>query len=109
MRGKDMSEATFTFLVDEALKTEFSTAAKARDLSGAQLLRDFMREFVQKQRETAAHDVWFRRQEIIGDRPRLIPGDKGRRANISRIIPKFNRGLSPIILLFPCILSRKDI
>jgi predicted transcriptional regulator len=66
MRGKDMSEATFTFRVDEALKTEFSTAAKARDLSGAQLLRDFMREFVQEQRETAAHDVWFRRQVQIG-------------------------------------------
>ena len=57
-----MSEATFTFRVDEALKTEFSTAAKARDCSGAQLLRDFMREFVQQQQEAAAHDAWFRRQ-----------------------------------------------
>ncbi|MBU2829070.1 MAG: CopG family ribbon-helix-helix protein [Acidithiobacillus ferriphilus] len=61
-----MSEATFTFRVDEALKTEFSTAAKARDRSGAQLLRDFMREFVQQQQEAAAHDAWFRRQVQIG-------------------------------------------
>jgi predicted transcriptional regulator len=61
-----MSEATFTFRVDEALKTEFSTAAKARDRSGAQLLRDFMREFVQQQQEAAAHDAWFRRQVQMG-------------------------------------------
>jgi len=61
-----MSETTFTFRVDEALKTEFSTAAKARDRSGAQLLRDFMREFVQQQQEAAAHDAWFRRQVQIG-------------------------------------------
>jgi predicted transcriptional regulator len=60
-----MSEATFTFRVDETLKTEFSTAAKARDRSGAQLLRDFMREFVQQQ-EATTHDAWFRRQVQIG-------------------------------------------
>ncbi len=65
---KAMSEvtATFTFRVDENLKTEFATAAKSRDRTGAQLLRDFMREFVQKQQETAAHDAWFRRQVQAG-------------------------------------------
>jgi predicted transcriptional regulator len=51
MRATAMSEATFTFRVNEALKFEFSTAAKARDRSGTQLLRDFMREFVQRQQE----------------------------------------------------------
>ena len=61
-----MSEATFTFRVDQSLKNEFSTAAKARDRSGAQLLRDFMREFVQQQQEAAAHDAWLRRQVQIG-------------------------------------------
>ena len=61
-----MSEATFTFRVDESLKAEFSTAAKNRDRSAAQLLRDFMREFVQQQQEAAAHDAWFRRQVQIG-------------------------------------------
>jgi predicted transcriptional regulator len=66
MRATTMSEATFTFRVDEALKSEFSTVAKARDRSGAQLLRDFMREFVQQQQEAAAYDAWFRRQVQIG-------------------------------------------
>jgi predicted transcriptional regulator len=61
-----MSEATFTFRVDEALKTEFSAVAKVCDRSGAQLLRDFMREFVQQQQGVAEHDAWFRRQVQIG-------------------------------------------
>ncbi|MFY0104108.1 hypothetical protein ABTP95_19880, partial [Acinetobacter baumannii] len=61
-----MSEATFTFRVEEALKEQFSAAAKARDRTSAQLLRDFMRDFVRRQQETAEHDVWFRRQVQAG-------------------------------------------
>jgi len=61
-----MSEATFTFRVDESLKAEFSSAAKARDRTGAQLLRDFMRDFVKQQQEAAEHDAWFRRQVQVG-------------------------------------------
>ena len=61
-----MSETTFTFRVDEALKTEFSNAAKTRDRNAAQLLRDFMRDFVRQQQEAAEHDAWFRRQVQIG-------------------------------------------
>ena len=61
-----MSEATFTFRVDEELKGAFSTAAKARDRTGAQLLRDFMRDFVKQQQESAEHDAWFRREVQIG-------------------------------------------
>ena len=61
-----MSEATFTFRVDESLKDEFSSAAKARDRTGAQLLRDFMRDFVKQQQESAEHDAWFRRQVQVG-------------------------------------------
>lgn len=72
-----MSEATFTFRVDESLKSEFATAAKARDRTGAQLLRDFMREFVQQQQEAAEHDTWFRQKVQAGldsaNAGRLIP------------------------------------
>ena len=45
-----MNEATFTFQVDESLKDQFTMAAKACDRSDADLLRDFMRDFVGKQR-----------------------------------------------------------
>ena len=61
-----MSEATFTFRVDEALKSEFTTAARSCDRTGAQLLRDFMRDYVRQQQEAAEHDAWFRRQVQIG-------------------------------------------
>ena len=42
-----MIETTFTFRVDDVLKGWFAAAAKLRDRNGAQLLRDFMRDFVQ--------------------------------------------------------------
>ena len=61
-----MSEATFTFRVDQELNNEFTMAAKSRDRTGAQLLRDFMRDFVRQQQEAAAHDAWFRQQVQIG-------------------------------------------
>lgn len=61
-----MSDATFTFRVDEVLKSQFATAAKERDRTGAQLLRDFMREFVQQQKAAVEHDASFRRQVQIG-------------------------------------------
>jgi len=56
-----MNEATFTFRVDEALKQAFGDAAKARDRTSAQLLRDFMRAFVQQQ-QPSENDAQFRLQ-----------------------------------------------
>lgn len=61
-----MSETTFTFRVDGGLKEQFTTAAKERDRSSAQLLRDFMRDFVKQQQEMAEHDAWFRREVQAG-------------------------------------------
>ncbi|MCL2658885.1 MAG: hypothetical protein FWD62_16065 [Betaproteobacteria bacterium] len=72
-----MSEATFTFRVDESLKTEFSTAAKAHDRTGAQLLRDFMRDYVKQQQEAAEYDAWLRakveRSRASADAGNLVP------------------------------------
>jgi len=65
-RGGTMREATFTFRVDSSLKAEFSSAAKSRDRNAAQLLRDFMRDFVRQQQESTAYDGWFRRQVQLG-------------------------------------------
>lgn len=61
-----MTEATFTFRVEESLKQEFSSFAKDIDRSGAQLLRDFMRDFVKQQQEAASYDVWFQKQVEMG-------------------------------------------
>ena len=49
-----MGEVTFTFRVEKTLKYEFTAAAKSLDRSGAQLLRAFMRDFIQQQKNAAA-------------------------------------------------------
>ena len=61
-----MSDRTFTFRVDDALKQQFTQAAKSRDRSGAQLIRDFMRDFVRQDQEEIEHDAWFQRQVQTG-------------------------------------------
>ncbi|WP_332719385.1 CopG family ribbon-helix-helix protein [Pelagibacterium mangrovi] len=55
-----MAESTFTFRVDEDLKKQFAEIAKSKDRTGAQLIRDFMREAIAKQQEEAEYDAWFR-------------------------------------------------
>ena len=54
-----MSDATFTFRVDEGLKAEFASAAKAHDRTGTQLLRDFMRNYVAQQQGAQDYDAWL--------------------------------------------------
>ncbi|MFO1261797.1 MAG: hypothetical protein U1E84_00405 [Rhodoferax sp.] len=61
-----MAEVTFTFRVEEDLKESFTAAARARDMTGAQLLRDFMSDFVKEQHEGSDHDLWFRHQVQAG-------------------------------------------
>ena len=60
--GWAMNEATFTFRVDQDLKAEFASVAKSLDRTGAQLLRDFMRDLVSQQQQVADHEAWFRQQ-----------------------------------------------
>lgn len=87
-----LNEATFTFRVDESLKAEFSSAAKARDRTGAQLLRDFMRDFVRQQQEAQQHDAWFRSQVQRGlesaNAGRLVPAQTVEDAFAERKTPR---------------------
>lgn len=41
---------TFNFRVDPALKADFQAAARAEDRPAAQVIRDFMREYVRRRR-----------------------------------------------------------
>ena len=61
-----MTQGTFTFRVDEHLKGEFTQLAKAQDRSGAQLLRTFMRDYIESQKAIQEHDRWFRDQVHVG-------------------------------------------
>lgn len=56
-----MSEATFTFQVDEALKEQFEAAARARHCTPDELLRDLMRELLY-QHSDPEYDAWFRQK-----------------------------------------------
>ncbi|MFQ5776100.1 MAG: CopG family ribbon-helix-helix protein [Kiloniellaceae bacterium] len=55
-----MAQVTFTFRVDDDLKSAFAETAKAQDRTAAQLLRVLMREAVRRQQEAREHDAWFR-------------------------------------------------
>ncbi len=46
-----MTQSTFTFRANEDLKDNFTAAAKSLDRSGAQLLRDYMREIVRRRQK----------------------------------------------------------
>jgi len=61
-----MSESTFTLRVDTSLKEAFSEVARMQDRSGAQLIRDYMREVVQKAHSQEAYEQWFARKVAEG-------------------------------------------
>jgi predicted transcriptional regulator len=61
-----MGDVTFTVRVDDELKTAFAEAAKAQDRTGGQLVRDFMRDYVQRTRENVEYEAWFRREVEAG-------------------------------------------
>ena len=61
-----MSQATFTFRVEGELKDSFTAVAKSLDRSGAQLLRDYMRDVIRRQKEAEDHGAWFREQVRVG-------------------------------------------
>ena len=80
-----MSDATFTFRVDDALKHQFIQVAKSRDRSGAQLLRDFMRDFVRQEQEAREHNVWFHRQVQVS----LDSANTGKLISATEVEAKF--------------------
>jgi predicted transcriptional regulator len=80
IRVLNMPDATFTFRVEDELKAAFTEAAKAHDRTGAQLLRDFMRDYVSRQQNEQEYDSWFRRQVQAGiedaDAGRIVSADE---------------------------------
>lgn len=60
--------------VDEALKDESSTVAKAHDRAGAQPLRCFMRNYVKQQQKTTAYDA-LRRPKVQQSRASAEAGN----------------------------------
>ncbi len=61
-----MSNATFTLRVDSALKDAFTKIAKLQDRTGAQLVREFMRDVVKNANQQQEYDAWFAEQVAVG-------------------------------------------
>lgn len=63
-------DAVFTVKLDSQLRDAFLAEAQAVDRPASQLVRDFMRQFIERQRQERDHDAWFRAQvqEALGDR-----------------------------------------
>ncbi|EFF9605543.1 hypothetical protein J7A65_004839 [Escherichia coli] len=64
-----MAQVNMSLRVDAELKDAFIAAAKSMDRNGSQLIRDFMRQTVERQ-----HNTWFRNQVTEG-RQQLERGD----------------------------------
>jgi len=90
-------EETFNFRVPADLKSAFKAATEADDRPAAQVLRDFMRAYVeQRRRPEPGYDAWFRTQvQAAIDDPRPgIPHDvvmDRTRAIVDRIAAKSSR------------------
>jgi predicted transcriptional regulator len=86
-------EAVFTVKMESDLRDAFAAEAEAAHRPASQIVRDFMREFVQRQREAREHDAWFRAQvqQALDDPRPGIPHDAviaETRAIIDRITGK---------------------
>ncbi|TWT00660.1 CopG family ribbon-helix-helix protein [Reyranella sp. CPCC 100927] len=53
-------EAVFTLKLEADLRDQFMAEAAATDRPASQLVREFMREFVERQQNAREHDAWFR-------------------------------------------------
>ncbi len=61
-----MGEATYTFEVDEGLKARFAQAVGGNESAGAQILREFMEDYVRQQGDALEYDAWFRQEVRLG-------------------------------------------
>jgi predicted transcriptional regulator len=70
-------EAVFTVKLESDLRDAFAAEAEATHRPASQIVREFMREFVQRQREAREHDAWFRAevQKALDDPRPGIPHD----------------------------------
>ncbi len=57
-------EAVFTMKLEPELRAEFMAEAQASHRPAPQILRELMREFVQRQRETREYDEYFNRKVL---------------------------------------------
>lgn len=62
-------DSVFTMKLEAELRERFMAEAEALDRPASQIVREFMREFVELRRTARRHDTWFRAavQEALDD------------------------------------------
>jgi predicted transcriptional regulator len=58
-------EAVFTMKLEPELRAEFMAEAEATHRPASQILRELMREFVQRQREAREYDEFLRSKVVV--------------------------------------------
>lgn len=71
-------QAVFTLKIENELRDEFMAEARAAHRPASQLIRDFMREFVEHQHQLREHDAWFKNQVLasMNNNSQSIPHDE---------------------------------
>lgn len=69
-------ESVFSMKLESELRNQFMAEAAAIDRPASQLVREFMRDFVQRQRQARQHDAWFRAEAEQGMREADDPGTR---------------------------------
>ena len=59
-------DVVFTVKLESDLRDDFLAEAEATHRPASQLVREFMREFIERQRVAREHDAWFRAQVAEG-------------------------------------------
>ncbi len=66
-------DTVFTMKLEPELRAEFMAEAEAADRPASQVLRELMREFVQRQRDTREYNV-FLRAKVEAGRASMLAG-----------------------------------
>jgi predicted transcriptional regulator len=74
-------EAVFTMKLEPELRAEFMAEAEASHRPASQILRELMREFVQRQREAREHDE-FLRSKVADARGQIRAGEYDSAENV---------------------------
>lgn len=74
-------EAVFTMKLEPELREAFMAEAEASHRPASQILRELMREFVQRQREAREYDAFLRRK-VADAREQIRSGDYARAEDV---------------------------
>ena len=69
-------ESVFSMKLESELRDQFMAEAAAIHRPASQLVREFMRDFVQRRRQAREHDAWFRAEVEQGMREADDPGTR---------------------------------